>query len=369
MDEVLVQLQQVGISFFLESYSALDRYFRLTNHGSTHVLTDATLVDLAKSFESLEYPGLREVDACLQRREGRYIFRCVDSMKEPPRHPFTAQDLFYSVDRDAFFDPHGVYPDLRRSHLVPSLAAAPSWFTIMEAAKLVSRYHYEIDDLTLERRGTDVDLSDDAVRELLAFLLTSRYTEKGLRLLARHGFVEAFWPELHAMNRVEHSKDYHPEGNVWEHTLEALGHRKTTDLTLSMALLLHDVGKPVATRLKEKPFKNHAELGAKIASSFLGQLGFPLPFIRDVCFLVRYHMLPAALGKMPLFRIERILDSPLFPSLLELFRADLSATFRGPEKYYEACRIYKTYRKRKKNPYRRMERGKSVMNGGRRVGL
>ena len=147
MDDVLVRMQQAEIPFFLESYSALDRYFRVKEPGDFHLLTDSTLVSLAKVFENLQYPGLPYEDACLQREGHRYVFRCVDSMEKPPAHPFTAQNLLYNVGRDAFFDPRGVYRDLRRDHLVAAGPAAPSWLTVMEAAKLVSRYHYETDDL------------------------------------------------------------------------------------------------------------------------------------------------------------------------------------------------------------------------------
>ena len=71
-------------------------------------------------------------------------------------------------------------------------------------------------------------------------------------------------------------------------------------------------------------------------------------------------MLPSALKKLPLYRIERLMDNPLFPDLLELYRADLSSTFRSPEGYYEACRVYKRYRKKKANPYRKLRRGEPV---------
>ncbi len=52
------------------------------------------------------------------------------------------------------------------------------------------------------------------------------------------------------------------------------------------------------------------------------------------------------------------MDSPLFPQLLELFRADLSASYGSPESYYEACQVYRTYLKHKANPYRRSDGSK-----------
>jgi poly(A) polymerase len=49
------------------------------------------------------------------------------------------------------------------------------------------------------------------------------------------------------------------------------------------------------------------------------------------------------------------MDSPLFPQLLELYRADLSASYWSPEGYYQACQVYRNYRKHKANPYRRKD--------------
>ena len=68
-------------------------------------------------------------------------------------------------------------------------------------------------------------------------------------------------------------------------------------------------------------------------------------------FLVRHHMIPAALNSLPLYRTERMMSSPLFPDLLELYRADLVSTYRQPSGYYEACRIYKRFIKTSSDPY------------------
>ena len=134
--------------------------------------------------------------------------------------------------------------------------------------------------------------------------------------------------------------------------METLKYRKKTDLTLSLALLLHDIGKPVAKKTADKPFHEHSELGARIGRKFLARLGFSKEMQKDICFLIRYHMIPGALKKLPLFRTEKLMDSPLFPNLLELYRADISSSFNGPESYYDACRIYKSYLKSKNNPYK-----------------
>jgi len=360
MDGVLTKMQNKGLSIFLGSYSALDRYFQIKEPGPVHILTDASLVSLAQIFDALQFTGMPFEDACLVEKDRRYVFRLADRIEHVPPRAFTAQYLVYNLSRDAFLDPRGIYRDLRQSRLVEVNKPISNWTAVMEAAKMVARYHYEI-ILPQTAFGLDeTEPTPGTQRELLECLLTSRYTEKGMTLLHKAGFIERFWPELFEMASVQHSKEYHPEGDVWEHTLESLRHRKKRDITLSMALLLHDIGKPISAKLKDKPFKDHAELGTRIGASFLRFLGYDRKFISEVNFLIRYHMLPSALKKLPLYRTERLMDSDLFPQLLELYRADIESSYRGPDSYYEACRVYKTYLKKKKNPYVRLNRSKKL---------
>jgi len=123
-------------------------------------------------------------------------------------------------------------------------------------------------------------------------------------------------------------------------------------LDLSLALLLHDVGKPRATEAEGRKFDRHAEIGRTMAERFLLRLGFPSKLVSDVSFLVRYHMLPAALPRLPPNRVEGVIDDPRFPILLELYKCDELSTFRGPDGYYEACAAYKAYLKNSRNPWR-----------------
>jgi poly(A) polymerase len=215
----------------------------------------------------------------------------------------------------------------------------------------VSRYHYSSDGLQLGWERGDALPSIDYQKDLLESLLTSRAPEKGFALLEASGFVAEAWPELHAMTEVPHGKDFHPEGNVWEHTLATFKHRKHPEFVLSLSLLLHDSGKPGSENTGDKRFDGHAELGAHIVARFLRRLGFEERIVEPVEFLVRYHMIPAALKILPPFRTEKIFASPLFPTLLELYRADLSSSYGDEEGYYEACRIYRAWQRDKGNPY------------------
>jgi poly(A) polymerase len=206
-------------------------------------------------------------------------------------------------------------------------------------------------------------------RLLLTSLMTSGNPGIGLELLKACGFIGGYWPELSALDEADHSKEFHPEGNVWKHTLETFRYRKSGDLRLSLGLLLHDAGKPLAVSAGSRRFDGHAELGEALARKFLGRLGFDTTLINDVCFLVRHHMITAALPRLPLFRTSEIMSSDLFPDLLELYRCDESSSFKGLDGYYESSAAYQSFLRNKRNPYRAADGkklNKKQLSGSRR---
>ena len=139
---------------------------------------------------------------------------------------------------------------------------------------------------------------------------------------------------------------------MWEHTLATFAHRKSPDLMLSLGLLLHDVGKPQAVPQGDKRFFAHAEIGEHVGRRFLTRLGFAPRLIDGVSFLGRNHMMPAALGRVRPEHAEELMDSPLFPLLLELYRADMLSSFARPEPYYHACRLYQRHLRGRPLPQR-----------------
>jgi poly(A) polymerase len=203
-------------------------------------------------------------------------------------------------------------------------------------------------------------------RLLLTGLLTAPNPARGLEFLMRGGFIREYWPELAVLDDVNHSKEFHPEGNAWKHTLETFRYRKASggafDLRLSMGLLLHDIGKPLAAATGSRRFDGHAELGERQAGRFLHRLGFGPALISDVCYLVRNHMFPAALPRRPLARTEEKMANPLFPVLLELYRCDESSSFKGLDGYYESSAAYQSFLRYRRNPYRTAD-GKKIDNG------
>ena len=125
---------------------------------------------------------------------------------------------------------------------------------------------------------------------------------------------------------------------------------------------MHDAGKPRAESAAGRRFDRHAEIGRAVAARFMARLGFDAALSDEVTFLVRYHMMPAALPRLPASRLEGVIDDPRFPLLLELYKCDELSTFRGPDGFYEACAAYKAWLKNARNPWRDAEGRKLALH-------
>jgi poly(A) polymerase len=327
------------------SFTALDSYFGLPRAPLLFTRFDGDLVGLARTQENLSFPGLPYADAILETVEPRVRFQCSDGETVCA---YTQLRLTHVPGKPWYNGRGGVYEVLRDPK--PRPGAAPAESLIFETAVLASRYPYEPDAGPLP--GPPRGLPMEYQRDLLELVITGPRPDRGFEILRESGFLAAYWPEVDSLHGVDHAKDFHPEGDAWRHTLETFSHRKAPDLLLSLALLLHDTGKPDAVSSEGRRFDRHSELGERTARSFLSRLGYSQELIRQVAFMVRYHMLPAALPRLPPSSVDHILGDPSFPILLELYRCDELSTFKGPEGYYEACAVYRTWRKNTGNPYR-----------------
>jgi poly(A) polymerase len=358
---------------YLASYSALDHYFRITRSAPIHLLVENDLAGLARHFDHISFPGEAFCDASTRVDGVTLLFTCAEDRLPRGQEPFPVADFLFDIEGERFLDIGESYRQLRNRETEARVPMGDPVTAAMQGAILESRYEMTT-GVTKALQGAEPAagaavgpgaesgsrISEAEQALLLTEILTGVAPARGLRILSDLGLLEAWFPELAAMSETDHSKEYHPEGNVWEHTLHTFEYQKNRDLVLGLALLLHDAGKPLSEGTREKPFLEHSHHGATVARRFLRRLGFPEDTIENVAWLIRYHMIPGALHRLPTRRTASLMRSPLFPALLELYRCDLSSTFRGPEGYYRACRVYKDFLKNERNPYRR-EDGKKEL--------
>jgi poly(A) polymerase len=382
-------LLEAGCSFRFRGTSALDRYFGLAELPFVFAETPADLQTLARLFGELRFPGPEIADCAVSGGDQDWYFFCAGPDFAQPGFSNKAEfpglagpgsagsfgilDFFLDPETGRFLDPLGVYPLLKQMRRrVPGDVL---WQTrgpsaernrfLLDAALILSRYDTadeppgpvlaelcaEAETLAAERPAPELQ------RIMLTAILLSERPDRGLELLRAAGFVETYWNELALLDDTEHSKEFHPEGNVWKHTLETFRYRKVSgpgtsdplrDIRLSLGLLLHDAGKPLALSSGRNRFDGHAELGAVVARRFLERLEFSPELADDVSYLVKNHMLPAALPRLPLSRTESIMSSRLFPVLLELYRCDESSSFKGLDQYHKSSAAYKQFLRRQK---------------------
>lgn len=376
MKNLVCCVEDIGAPSVLHSFSALDTYYDSQDTKILHVFTEADLIELSRVFDNLQYPGVPRIDAVAALPEGEAHIMCIDSVQNPPLFSFDIMNLLYDPSRMVFVDSCGMYGELREKvlrkngqelqaeHLLTNLE---SWDPIVDAAILLSRMQKSLlteeQNAELRERVAELSLPSLSIfqqRYLLIEMLSGKNPKAGFELLRQFGFIDSHWPELTQLYEIAHTKEHHPEGNVWQHTLETFSYRKTSDLALSLGLLFHDSGKPEATQNEGRMFDKHSQIGARIAVRFLHRLEFEQTIIDQVRFLVREHMLPTYLSQLPTFRTEKVMSNTLFPILLELYRCDLSSTYRGPDGYYSACKVYRSFLKNVRNPYRTSD-GKKIL--------
>ena len=372
--------------FRLCSFSALDNYLGLPSLPFVFLETNAGITEVARIVENLRFPGMEIADGAADAEDRRWYFRCRDD-ESSPVYSYNILSLVQDLKSLRFFDALGIYPQIRSLRGARSKTAneviTPDWWedihpqaggmqTLIEGALILARY--EALDYPppgfIEALGPGIENESPPVSEtqqvLLMGLMASPRPDRGLELLKASGFVEKFWPEIARLDGVDHSKEFHPEGNAWKHTLQTFSYRKQTaaggyDLRLSLALLLHDIGKPLSEGSGNRRFDGHAELGARAAARFLKRLNFDPGLTDDVFYLVKNHMLPAALARLSPLKTGEIMNSHLFPVLMELYRCDESSSFKGLENYYENSAAYQTYLRNIKNPFRSAD-GKKLTN-------
>ena len=183
-------------------------------------------------------------------------------------------------------------------------------------------------------------ISSERIREELDKILMSGKADKGIALLLKVGLLDHILPEVAEMVGVPQNPKHHPEGDVWVHTLRLLaGLKEGCSITLALAALLHDVGKPGTIGWKEDQptFYEHEELGARMTVAILHRLKYPNELVMTVRNMVAEHMRFRLVEEMRRSKLLRFVGQNNFDELLELHRLDAMAG-RGNLEHYDAVK-------------------------------
>ena len=214
---------------------------------------------------------------------------------------------------------------------------------MLRAVRFAAQLGFTIEPDTLEaiqKLATLVTLvSQERIKDELSKILVSGQAGYGFKLLERSSLMTHILPEIEALSACPQNPVHHPEGNALVHTYLLLAQLKLgCSLTLALAALFHDVGKPGTLDFKDgQPTAfGHEELGATMTGDILRRLKFPNEVIETVVQLVDQHMRFQVIDEMKKSKLYRFLRQPNFAELLELHRIDALAG-RGNLEHYNLC--------------------------------
>lgn len=294
-----------------------------------------------------------EFEVATFRKEGKYSdgrrpdrVEWTDDQQDALRRDFTINGLFFDPLKNRVIDYVGGEADIKNK-IIRTIGNAHHRFDedklrMMRAVRFSSRFQYPLEAETrkalVEMADQITEVSPERIREELIKILTQPHADQGVDLLSQVGILKIILPEIEAMKGVEQPPQFHPEGDVYVHTLLLLKNLNRPNPVLAMGALLHDVGKPETFVVKERiRFDRHTEVGAEIAKKILRRLRFSNQEIDRICSLILQHLQFINVKRMRKSRLKRFLMQPHFEDHLELHRLDCLACHQIFDNY-DFCR-------------------------------
>ncbi len=225
----------------------------------------------------------------------------------------------------------------------PDRRFAEDKLRMLRAVRFAARFGYEIEHKTfaaIRKHAREISqVSAERIRDELTKLLTEGAARTGFELLDSSWLLSIVLPEIAAMKGVEQPPQYHPEGDVWTHTLLMLeGLPAGCPATLAWGVLLHDVGKPATFRSARETgdrirFDGHVEVGLAIGKLILGRLRFSNDDTEQILSLVEHHMKFKDVERMKPATLKRFVRLARFEQHLALHRLDCLSSHRNLEAY------------------------------------
>jgi poly(A) polymerase len=253
------------------------------------------------------------------------------------RRDFTINGLLLDPITNEVLDFVGGRRDLH-AHIIrtigdPGLRFAEDKLRMLRAVRFAARFNYQIEPETfrairkLSQRIHQV--SRERVRDELTKMLTEGQARPAFLLLDETGLLHEVLPEISALKGVEQPPQFHPEGDVFVHTLLLLDKLpQPCPATLAWGALLHDVGKPPTFRVAPDRirFDGHVEVGVKMAEQICRRLRFSNHDSEQILALVANHMRFADVQRMKESTLKKFIRMPRFEEHLELHRIDCQSS-------------------------------------------
>ncbi len=301
---------------------------------------------------SIEVATYRSDGAYSDGRHPDQIQFAAEPMLDVQRRDFTINGLLLDPASKEVVDYVGGLDDLKRDIIRtigdPHLRFDEDKLRMLRAVRFAARFGYEIEQPTFiairERAAQIHQVSRERIRDEILKMLTEGRAKRAFELLDQTGLLEQVLPEIKKMQGVQQPPEYHPEGDVWVHTLLLLeGLPAGCSKTLALGVLLHDVGKPPTFQVLDRiRFNQHAEIGTLMAQEICRRFRMSNEDTEQVCALVANHMRFGDVMRMKESTLKRFLRLPKFDEHLSLHRLDCLSSHRDLTLYEFAKNKFET---------------------------
>jgi poly(A) polymerase len=211
---------------------------------------------------------------------------------------------------------------------------------LLRAVRFAARFGFELETQTAAAMRTLAArihaVSRERVRDELTRMLTEGKARRAFELLDKSDLLVQVLPEVTKMKGVEQPPQFHPEGDVWIHTLLLLQQLEPgCAMTLAWGALLHDVGKPPTFRVAPDRirFDGHVEVGVAIGAEICRRFRFSNDETHQILSLIENHMRFADAPHMRASKLKRFFRLENFPEHLALHKMDCLGAHRNLEIY------------------------------------
>ena len=265
--------------------------------------------------------------------------------EDAKRRDFTINGMFFDPTTEEVIDFVGGRADLGartiRAIGDPAQRFAEDRLRMLRAVRFATVLGFQIERDTwhalIAQADRIRDISSERIREELVRIFVSPNRLRGFDLLDESGLLRSVLPELEPMKGCAQPEQFHPEGDVFQHTrlmLKLLPDKVSVPLVLSV--LFHDVGKPPTASTDETGrirFNGHDRIGAEMTEKVMERLRFSRAEIEATVEMVRQHMVFKDVPRMRVAKLKRFMARPTFEDELELHRIDCASSHRMMENY------------------------------------
>ena len=331
--EIFLETYAVGAQFGVVLVPAPDR--GVGSRVGEDVSSKSHAVEVATFRSDIGYSDGRHPDEVRFSRDPR---------EDVARRDFTINGMLLDPVSGEVFDFVGGRQDLREGIIRtigdPEQRFREDKLRMLRAVRFAARFEYAIEPQTFTAMQKLADqiqvVSRERVRDELARMLTEGHARHAFLLLDKSGLLKYVLPDVSAMKGVEQPPEFHPEGDVFVHTLLLLDNLPNPcPMTLAWGALLHDVGKPPTFRVAPDRirFDGHVEVGVKMAEKICRDLRFSNDETEQILALVGNHMRFGQVTRMKESTLKKFLRLPAFDEHLALHRADCLASHRNLSTY------------------------------------